>query len=990
MRRRLIARGRSGHIFATLVIVFVLGLCGCTHVARIETPPTWAHERTDLKPDPGVLWGRLENGLRYAILPHDHPHARVSVYFLVQAGSYQERANERGYAHFVEHMAFRDLRDFPGDSVAQALQRLGVASGAHVNAATGPFETEYFFNHLPSDDPDALPTALKIMRGVADGIEFHARGVEQERGVIFSEQRSRSGNPLQARARPDELEYLPPRDEMPRWPEVLAVFAGTRLAKRYPLGEEKSLQNATARKLRAFYERCYRPERMFLAVAGDVKPSEAEELIRRTFTTLTGSGRAALPLQIELPRPLKVGEPRIHIEALLHEPAIHLTMAAARSTAADGTRRRRETLARNVALAMLVRRLDRESEKPNSPIVSAEASVSHLMPAHDLTLLRVTAGTEAWPNALVALEVEMKRAHKFGFEEDEFARAVKKAAQSAASRARQSRTQPSSALAAALAYSMERGIVFTSAEDDRHLVETDLATLTLAECQAALVQILPAGQTALALLGPFGDEERVSAMLNTALTESANATVVAYEPPPASKPFPYTDFGSPGNVATEQRSELLDTELLLFENGVRLNLKRTKAEPGRVRMVLRFGGGRFEEPPDKPGLPWRSFAWIVGGLRDFSRDDERAAFAEHSGGFTMTANPEDFRIVADGEAESLPLLLQAMTAYFVYPAFREDSWPRALELARPAVAPFEGTARGVATAALNYRMYSEHFAQRSPRMAEVSQRTLDELKAWLLPQLVSGPLEIALIGDFDPLAARDMVARTFGALPRRPIADPYTEQRKIAFPPKPFAETISFEGSQSLAVVSLAWPAPGVVKYSERFRGHIVASILGDRIRRKLRMEMGETYAPSATFAWNDAFTPAPVYLTCDVEAAPDRVAGVAEAIRAVAETLVRDGATEEEFERARRPLVRETEMGLRDNGWWLDGIAVAQSMPGYAEGWARALTDYRTATLDEINGLIRRVMVKENECSLIVVPKAPAAPETNPTATSGSNRPRE
>ena len=106
----------------------LLALAGClvTGIFGAEvSPPPFPHETSDLAPDPRVTWGRLENGLRYAILAHPVPPGAVSFRLHVEVGSYHENESEFGYAHFVEHMAFNGTRDFPGNQILQALKKLG-------------------------------------------------------------------------------------------------------------------------------------------------------------------------------------------------------------------------------------------------------------------------------------------------------------------------------------------------------------------------------------------------------------------------------------------------------------------------------------------------------------------------------------------------------------------------------------------------------------------------------------------------------------------------------------------------------------------------------------------------------------------------------------------------------------------------------------------------------------------------------------------------
>jgi zinc protease len=955
---------RVPRLAAIIPLLLLLGWSGCAYLTAPSPPPApvrWAHEGSDLKPDPAVVWGRLENGLRYAILPHATPRQRASVTLVVQAGSYHERPAELGYAHFVEHLAFRDLRGFPDEGALRRLQTLG--AGPHANAYTGMFETRYFFPDLPTDDPAALPAGLQLLRAMADGVEFKPDSIERERGVIFSEQRSRDA--MVGQARPDELEFVAPWEASPTWPELSVLFEGTRVASRHPIGEEKTLRAATARRLRAFYERWYRADRMILVVAGDLESGPVAEQIRAAFATMAAPSRPAEVFPLDPPK----NPGRLQGFERPAEPAMQLSLGVVRAAAgADDTTARHRSLARRLALAMLARRLDRTVETASAPFFTTEVLLSHYAPGRELVLLRAGTRPADWTKALSALDLEVRRVNELGFSAAEFTLAARQESLRTAAAARQEGHTHSAPLATALAFSIARGVVYTGARDDHELTVAQLARLDEKQCHAAFREMLYSDEWAMALHGPFGEGTPKPTSVN--FRESRTGTLVPYTPPAEPPPFPFTDFGPTGKIVRNTHAAALGTDLVQFANGVRLNLKRTRFEPGHARVEIRLEGGRGACPPDRPGLDWRSFAWFLGGLRGLSPEDLKNMLAGKIDAASYTVSATAFTLSAEVNVEDLPLLFQVGTAFFVRPAYRAEAGPRALELARQRTAPYTSTAGGVAHLALGQRMGGGHPAYRALDPAATDQRTLEELEAWFTPLLAAAPLEIGVIGDFDPSVVIEACARTFGALPARATTSAATEHPVASALPVPFAETLTLEGAKGVAVAALAWPAPEAASFPARFRAHLLSSILNDRMARKLRSEMGETYSPRTAFEIDDRISRTRAYLHCAIEAAPERVEHVAAIAREIVATLARTGATAEEFERARSPLVRQTESDLRTNGWWMDVVVVAQSDPAYGEGWARAWSEYQSATVDEINALARAVLTPDRLGQLLVRPK--------------------
>lgn len=950
-------------------------LGGCVRVANSGTPAQpdpWPHERSDLKPDAAVVWGRLQNGVRYAIVPNRTPAQRASVLLLVQAGSFHERDDERGYAHFVEHMAFRDIRGFPGVSAWHALERLG--AGPHVNADTGLFETKYYFHQLPvTDNGEPDPVALTIMRSITDGVEFTRGGVAAERGVVFAEMRSRDA--MLARATADELEFIPPRERVPRWPEITSLFEGTRMAARHPLGEEGTLTTATSSRLGAFYDRLYRPDRIILVVAGDIVVDTVEQRLRALFSSLTA--RAQPFDEPVVPVVDNPGRAQFHERP---EPATLLSLGVVRVRSAPDSRDRRfHSAARQLSLSMLVDRLQEAVETGQASFSAVEAFSSHYVPNLELVLVRARTHATDWRMAAGEIDLEVRRINEQGFTTSEFQRAAQQALAQAAAAARQARHRSSGDLATAVAVAAARGIVFTDAESELELVRASVAALDAAQCHAAFREMLLAGEWSVAAIGSSDTRpgEPVS------FKKSRSDELKSYEPPPVPRPFPFTEFGPAGNVVRHERSAEMDADLIEFANGVRLNLKRTRFEPGQLRLGIRLDGGRFACPPDKPWLELQPFAWLVGGVKGLPPHELNAFMRGTLEKHNFSITPAGFHLNAQIPSDKVLLAFQLGAAFFSRPAFRAESSGRAALLAREGVAPYITTADGVAHLGLWHRMTGRHPAYRPFAYAEITEHTADEPPTWFGELLARAPLEIAAVGDFDPAVVIDACARTLGAMPQRMAGDPWRQLRRVAFPPAQFSDDITFEGARSVAVAAFAWPAPEAIEFPDRFRAGILAAILNSRVAQALRTELGETYSPTADFEANALLVPAVAFVRCCVEAAPERLDIVARATRAVAATLHRQGATYDELERVRQRCIRDTETGLRSNQWWLDLVGVAQTNPAYGRAWAGALRDYNSITLAEVNALAARVLAPQR-CSQLLV--RPMQAETTAAVANGSS----
>ena len=235
--------------------------------------------------DPAIRSGTLPNGMRYFIMQAASPAKGLSLRLGIDAGSFEESDSERGYAHLIEHMAFRATRSAPEGGLDRRFAPLGVAFGRDQNAATTVFTTTYKLDFATADE-HGIDQGFGWLRDVADGVVFPNAAVTSERGVVLAEK--------QARESPEMLlGEAVERFQMP----------GLRSIDRDPIGTSEALAAATPETLRSFYEHWYRPENAVLVVVGDQPVDMLEARIKAGFSSWRGKGdRPRNPLTARLLR----------------------------------------------------------------------------------------------------------------------------------------------------------------------------------------------------------------------------------------------------------------------------------------------------------------------------------------------------------------------------------------------------------------------------------------------------------------------------------------------------------------------------------------------------------------------------------------------------------------------------------------------------------------------------------------------------------------
>ena len=253
-------------------------------VEETATGPDFAHDASDLEHDPRAIYGTLPNGLRYAVMRNSTPSEVAAIRMRIDTGSWNETEEQRGIAHFLEHMAFNGSKNVPEGEMIKRLERHGLAFGADTNASTGFDQTVYKLN-LPTVDEAVIDEALFLMRETASNLTLDAEAIDRERGVIASEKSAR-----------DSVSFRSLIDNIGFFTE------GSGRIDRLPIGADETIATMPRSEFVRYYQDFYRPENTFIVFVGDIDPQVAIAKIEQNFadysTKITREMKAALYAQV--------------------------------------------------------------------------------------------------------------------------------------------------------------------------------------------------------------------------------------------------------------------------------------------------------------------------------------------------------------------------------------------------------------------------------------------------------------------------------------------------------------------------------------------------------------------------------------------------------------------------------------------------------------------------------------------------------------------
>lgn len=389
-------------IFSRLLFVLIGVIAFSTQVrAQMPTDP--------LPLDPQVRKGVLPNGLTYYIRHNETPKGQADFYIAQKVGSILENDEQRGLAHFLEHMCFNGTENFPGNELVAWLETKGVKFGQNLNAYTSIDETVYNISNVPTASIAVQDSCLLILHDWADGLLLLPEEIDKERGVIHEEWRSR--NVGQQRL----MEQMAP-----------AMYPGSKYGYRLPIGTMEVVDNFPPQALRDYYEAWYRPDQQGIVVVGDIDVDRIENKIKEIFS----------PIKMPENAPERVYEAVPDTEGTIIVVGTDSEMPNSRASIYFKNdvlpREYRNTMAYwmqdyvcDMISAMLNNRLDEISSTPDSPFAGAGAFYGNyfLSDTKDaLTLVAIGKGDDILPS-MASVYRELLRAERGGFTISEYDRA---------------------------------------------------------------------------------------------------------------------------------------------------------------------------------------------------------------------------------------------------------------------------------------------------------------------------------------------------------------------------------------------------------------------------------------------------------------------------------------------------------------------------------------------------------------------------------------
>lgn len=851
--------------------------------------------------DPAVRVGRLANGLTYYLRQNAKPEKRLELRLVVNAGSALEDDDQRGVAHFVEHMAFRGTARYPGVSLINYLQTLGTNFGPDINAHTSADETIYQLT-LPSDSEESVRKGVAILADWAHGVTLLDADIATERNVVLEEWRL--GRGAQQRMS-DKI--------------VPVLFKDSKYAQRLPIGTKESIEGASSESIRHYYRDWYRPDNLAVVVVGDADPARVEELIKAEFSPLPA---VANPRPVT---PISVPDNKAPLAVVVSDQENPYNVALLIwKTEPEPTRTRddlRREFARELFGTMLNLRLAERQQQANAPFLHAQGRFARLaVRAKAGFQLMVVTADGARASGAQAAYTEALRVRKFGFLATELERAKVSLLKQLEQQYNERDKTPSSAFADTLVRHHLQGEAAPGIEFLYSFAKSTLPRLTLTEINSLSAQLLP-------------DENRVVAVQSVekpglaipsegqilaALLQAESAKIEAYTETKveggllASRP-------SPGRaVGAKPLGEIQALEIR-YANGVRLILKPTNFQNDQILISAFRPGGQSLYPDDYALSAQLATAyWGEAGLGRFSKTELQKMLAAKRVALMPTIGRYFDGLKGQSSTEDLETLLQLIHMLFAAP--RDD--PSAYQVVTAQYQGILKSLRANPEAAFmddaQRWFYENHPRTPSviPTEEEWATISYDKVRQVARERFANAAgYTFVVVGSFDAKSTYNLFTAYLGGLPAQAQEVGF---RDLGLAPRegPQATTIH-NGSADKSIVMLMLESPFPYDVGENHRFWSLGNILGRALVDKLRLAGGKVYDVQVKAEVTKV--PAPhanvnILIPCAPENADRLTALALDEVR----RLQREGPTEKEIQKEIETQRRAVEREMKENDRWL------------------------------------------------------------------------
>lgn len=919
-----------------------------------QSAPINASQGKLIPNDPDVKIGKLPNGLTYYIRKNIEPKNRAELYLANRIGSLMENDDQRGLAHFTEHMAFNGTRDFPKNEMINYLQKAGIRFGADLNAYTGFDQTVYQLP-IPTDSADVFKTGFKILANWAGRISMDGEEIDKERGVIIEEDRQRGKNAQERMSK----QLLP------------LLLEDSRYENRIPIGKIDLLKTFTHDKIKNFYADWYRPDLQAVIAVGDFDVNEVEKLIIANFSDLKGPAKERERIKYDLP------DNKLPLVKVITDPEQQYNVAMAmwkqRGNVTKTTADLKKNLIYTMINSMLSARYQEIMQKGNAPFLFAQSSfgayqgglVSGINAFQ--TVVAAKSGKEL-ESAFTAAVAESERASKYGFLQSEL-NVVKRNIEAGNERKiKEANKTASSSFVQAYLSNFLTGSAIGSINFSYNETKKELAAITLAEVNALAKTLITKDNQIIVVQAPDKDKADLPSeqVLLTALV-NAGKNVKPYVDDAVNKPL-LAQKPVAGKVMAEKKFEDIGVTEWTLSNGIKVLLKPTDFKNDQIIFnSFSKGGTSVADPNDYQSADFSSLI-AESGVGDFNPSQLNKLLAGNTGrsgayidelyqGFNGSSSPKD-----------LETAFQMIYAYATNPRKDAEIFNKNISDYKVTLENKNADPNSVFADTVQAVLSSYNKRSMPNTLADLEKVSLDKSFAFYKDRFADlGEQTFVFVGNFEEATIKPLIETYVASLP--------TLNKKQDFkdigdnPPTGIVSKTVYKGLEDKASVQLYLHGDYDYTAENNVELDALKSALENKILERLREKESGVYSPQVGLSVGK-YPTAHYYYTISFSCAPANVEKLIAAALEEVKSIKTNGATAEDVTKYKSEEHRQMELSLRTNGYWLGYLTTRLK---YGDNLNQLLSDKKrvdAVSIESTKATAAKYLNENNYIRLVLMPQ--------------------
>ena len=706
--------------------------------------------------DPDVRIGKLDNGMTYYIRHNAWPEQRAEFYIAQRVGSIQENDDQRGLAHFLEHMCFNGTEHFKGNEIVKWCETIGVKFGRDLNAYTSVDRTVYNISNVPTTREGIVDSCLLILHDWADGLLLEPEEIDKERGVIHEEWRMRTSAMVRMLER-----------DLPR------LYPNSKYGYRWPIGTMEVIDNFKPQVLRDYYEKWYRPDNQAIIVVGDFDVNQIEQKIKDLFSPIKMPENPAPVVTEAVP---DNDQPVYVVDKDKEMPYSVVEFMVKSDPIPDEIKGDIQYLAidfiKDAAIGMLNDRLTELAQKPDCPFLQGSASygrylISKPKDAFNMQALPKEGQTEP---ALKSLMIEGRRAAEFGFTATEYQRYKQNFLSQLEKQYSNKDKRYNNQFCREYTEHFLDNDPIPSIDVYYQAMKQMAPMIPLEAVNSLMKELLPANDSNLVVLNMNQEKDGAvyptEASLQQAINEARAAQIEAYVDNVKNEPL-ITKLPKAGKIVKEVPGKVFGYSELTLSNGATVILKKTDLKKDQVILSGEgYGGSSLYGEQDFANIDMFDEVIEASGLGNFSHTELEKALAGKIASASLTLSDNRQHINGSSTPTDVETMLQLVYLTMTNINKDQESYDNLMKTTELMLKNKSLEPEAVFSDSLVVTL-TAHDKRHSPlTVADLQQVNYDRILAMAKERTANAAAyTFAIIGNFDEATIRPLIEQYLGALP---------------------------------------------------------------------------------------------------------------------------------------------------------------------------------------------------------------------------------